>query len=257
MLPPTPAPELLPNCFRNARLIVTDMDGTLTCQGKFSSMLLATLEALANAGWPVFIATGRSAGWVSGIAHYLPVAGAIAENGGVFYDGQGDRHLLLKTADLATHRRQLAETFRYLQSHYPNLTESVDNPFRLTDWTFDIQRLAPADVEAIAHLCQDQGWDFTYSTVQCHITPPDQNKANAVVAAIAQQYPQYRLNQVVTVGDSPNDVSLFDPDRFPCSVGVANLESYRDRLPYFPRHLTTAPEVEGFCELAQALLQEM
>ncbi|NEQ96122.1 MAG: HAD family phosphatase [Cyanothece sp. SIO2G6] len=256
MLPPSSAPELLPNCFRNAHLIATDMDGTLTLQGRFSAMMLAMLETLAMAGWPVLIVTGRSAGWVNGIAHYLPVAGAIAENGGVFYDGKGDRHLITPIADIADHRDRLAVMFQQLQRRYPMLIESIDNPFRLTDWTFDIQGLAQTEIEAIAHMCQDQGWDFTYSTVQCHITPPGQNKAKAVLAAIAQQFPQYTADQVVTVGDSPNDVSLFDPAHFPCSVGVANLEPYRDRLQYFPRHLTAAAEAEGFCELAQALLQK-
>lgn len=256
MLPQTPALELLPNCFRNARLIATDMDGTLTDDGKFSGMLFTALEALAKAGWPVLIVTGRSAGWVNGIAHYLPVMGAIAENGGVFYDSQGDRHILTDLPDLPLHRQALATTFRHIQALYPDLTESIDNPFRLTDWTFDIQGLDQPDLEAIGHICQEQGWDFTYSTVQCHITPPGQNKAKAVLRAIAQQSPPYTADQVVTVGDSPNDVSLFDPQYFPCSVGVANLEQYRDRLQHFPRHLTTAPEVEGFCELVQTLLQQ-
>ncbi len=34
--------------------------------------------------------------------------------------------------------------------------------------------------------------------------------------------------QILTVGDSPNDQTLFDPDRFPLSVGVANMLQYRE-----------------------------
>jgi hydroxymethylpyrimidine pyrophosphatase-like HAD family hydrolase len=59
------------------------MDGTLTRSGRFSSALLQDLEVLALAGIPVVIVTGRSAGWVSGLLHYLPIVGAIAENGGI------------------------------------------------------------------------------------------------------------------------------------------------------------------------------
>ena len=66
-------------------LIATNMDGTLTRRGRFTSALLQALEAFASAKIPVIIITGRSAGWVQGLKSYLPVTGAIAENGGVFF----------------------------------------------------------------------------------------------------------------------------------------------------------------------------
>ncbi len=69
----------------NFTLIATDMDGTLTQRGKFTPALLQALDDLAAIGTKVLIVTGRSAGWVSGLVSYLPVAGAIAENGGLFY----------------------------------------------------------------------------------------------------------------------------------------------------------------------------
>lgn len=96
-----PIAEASLNCLRNIRLIATDMDGTLTRQEKFSSLLLQTLEALAAANLDVIIVTGRSAGWVEAIAHYLPVRGAIAENGGLFYDSYAHSSQLLTDIDNA------------------------------------------------------------------------------------------------------------------------------------------------------------
>jgi hypothetical protein len=66
----------------NIKMIATDMDGTLTHYGRLSPLLLERLERLRDRGIPVLIVTGRSAGWVSALVEYLPVAGAIAENGG-------------------------------------------------------------------------------------------------------------------------------------------------------------------------------
>ncbi|MBE9128722.1 MULTISPECIES: hypothetical protein [unclassified Coleofasciculus] len=43
--------------------------------------MLQGLEDLQTAVIPVVIVTGRLAGWVSGLVSYLPVQGAIAENG--------------------------------------------------------------------------------------------------------------------------------------------------------------------------------
>lgn len=48
---------------QKVRLVATDMDGTLTIAHKFSTCLLEALEALAAAGIPVVIVTGRLAGW--------------------------------------------------------------------------------------------------------------------------------------------------------------------------------------------------
>jgi hydroxymethylpyrimidine pyrophosphatase-like HAD family hydrolase len=57
------------------RLIASDVDGTLTQNGKFSSDFISTLIDLQSARIKVLLVTGRSAGWVSALVNYLPVAG--------------------------------------------------------------------------------------------------------------------------------------------------------------------------------------
>jgi hypothetical protein len=56
------------------------------------------------------------------------------------------------------------------------------------------------------------------------------------------------------MGDSPNDVSLFNAADFGQSVGVANLRRYADQMAHLPRWITTATEGEGFCELLDQLI---
>lgn len=245
------------------RLIATDMDGTLTQQGKFTPALLQVLVDLAHAKIPVLIVTGRSAGWIQAIVHYLPIAGAIAENGGLFYAGhchgaglpQPLSELLVPIANLTEHRQKLAEMFWALQAEFPKIQESSDNSFRLTDWTFDIQKLTTAELQQISDRCQSQGWSFTYSTVQCHIKAGEQEKAIGLSNVLNQHFPQYSPHQIVTVGDSPNDESLFDRNWFPLSVGVANVLHYCDRLSHQPAFVTRSAEATGFCELASAILR--
>lgn len=124
------------NCLPNLRLIATDMDGTLTQQGKFTAKLLQSLEELRDADIPVLIVTGRSGGWVSGLVSYLPVVGAIAENGGIFYSDQSTQPVALTAIpDLSLHRQQLQVAYQNLKSEFPQIQESSDNRFRITDWT--------------------------------------------------------------------------------------------------------------------------
>lgn len=239
----------------NIALVATDMDGTLTERGKFSATLLQALEKLASAGIKVLIITGRSAGWMSGISHLMPVVGAIAENGGLFYpSGKEEPVSLTAIPDLKAHRQSLAVTFEFLKTIFPQIQESADNRFRVTDWTFDIGALIPDELQILGNLCQQMGWGFTYSTVQCHIKPQGQDKAIGLLQVLQAYLPEILPKQVVTVGDSPNDQSLFNQSQFPISVGVANVTKYAHQLEHQPSYITQAAEGEGFCELCNYIL---
>lgn len=242
---------MLSDLSNSVRLIATDMDGTLTQRGKFTPLLLQALEALKAANIPVVIVTGRSAGWVQGVVSYLPVAGAIAENGGLFYPGDTEPEFLVDLPAISAHRRALASLFHQLQQEFPQIQEAPDNRFRLTDWTFDVRGLSVADLQNLGDRCHAAGWGFTYSTVQCHIKPALQDKASALETVLQRHFPIVSPAQVVTVGDSPNDESLFDKSRFPYSVGVGNVRHYLDGLSHRPQAITNAEEVAGFWELAQ------
>jgi HAD superfamily hydrolase (TIGR01484 family) len=237
------------------RLVATDMDGTLTQQGQFTPRLMQTLQDLQDARIPVLIVTGRSAGWVSGLVHYLPVAGAIAENGGVFFlKSDPEPFMLQDLPRLSRHRADLADIFERCREQFSQLRESADNRFRLTDWTFDVAGLTLNDLDWLLETCEAADWSFTYSTVQCHIKPRGQDKATALQQVLTKHFPDIQPHQVLTVGDSPNDDSLFDAERFPLSVGVANITHYWQQLRYRPQYVTTAEEVQGFIELSQSLL---
>ena len=106
--------------------------------------------------------------------------------------------------------------------------------FRLTDWTFDVAGLSLETLQQLNALCQDRGWGFTYSTVQCHIKPLQQEKAVGLQAVLKTQFPSLAPDQIVTVGDSPNDQSLFDARIFPLSVGVANIRHYAEQMTHLP-----------------------
>lgn len=238
------------------RLVATDMDGTLTQAGKFTPALLQAFADLAAANIKVVVTTGRSAGWVSGLATYLPVEGAIAENGGLYYhNGEQLPIFLSPVTDLPSHRQQLKEIFQKLQLEFPSIQESTDNRFRLTDWTFDVQPLKIEELQQLGQLCARLGWGFTYSNVQCHIKPSSQDKAAGLLQVLRDYFPQFTTQQVVTVGDSPNDESLFNPSYFKHSVGVANVREYANQMQHQPTYITNAAEGEGFCELAAYLVK--
>jgi HAD superfamily hydrolase (TIGR01484 family) len=244
----------MPDRLTDIRLIATDIDGTLTREGKFTTELLQAIDLLNAQGLKLLLVTGRSAGWVSAVNNYLPVAGAIAENGGVYFDlDNSGFDFITRIESIEAHRAELANRFWELQEIYPQIQESSDNQFRITDWTFDIAGLTDLELGEIATKCQQWGYSFTFSTVQCHLKPQQQDKGSAILHVLKQYFPEIKPTQIITVGDSPNDASMFDRERFPHSVGVANIQHYTNQLLHHPQYLTTLPEVAGFCELVNLL----
>lgn len=253
-------PEVGKAAFTDIRLVATDMDGTLTVDGHFTPALLQSFASLRAKGIEVLIVTGRSAGWVSGLVNYFPIVGAIAENGGLYIPkdaipkGTLEPMILPDIPRITHHRNRLQTLFTRLQTRYPNLKPSVDNPYRVTDWTFDIDGLTEADIAWMQATCAGQTMGFTYSTVQCHLKIIRQDKASGLAKVLAKQFPHLTPEQVVTVGDSPNDESLFDSAQFPHSVGVANVSDYLPSLQHTPTYLTHSAEGNGFAELVAQLI---
>lgn len=236
------------------RLVATDMDGTLTQAGKFASRLMVRLEALQTQNIPVVIVTGRSAGWVGALMEYLPIAGAIAENGGYLFTARYPEGIPLIALD-RQFRPELQKVFQHLQHPYPSISPSADNPFRITDWTFDRETLSLAALADIQQRCQDLGWSFTYSSIQGHIKSPHQSKQMGLLRALAEHIDgDIQSHQLLTIGDSPNDAELLDRSVFPYSVGVANLRPYLSAMPSQPRWVSSEPELAGFLEITEGLL---
>lgn len=243
----------LPEHLAEIQLVAADIDGTLTSNSKFTPALLESIDRLNAKGIKLLLVTGRSAGWVSAVNNYLPVAGAIAENGGVYFKLDGEFDFLTRIDQIEEHREQLARRFWELQERYPQIQESSDNQFRITDWTFDVAGLSHLELVEIANYCQQWGYSFTFSTIQCHIKPLRQDKGIAILQVLTTYFPEIKPTQIVTVGDSPNDASMFDRSLFPHSVGVANIQHYTNQLAHQPQYLTTQSEVAGFCELVNFL----
>ncbi len=249
-----PPAEMLRQQLTDIRLVAADIDGTLTSRGKFTPALLQSIDLLNTQGIKLLLVTGRSAGWVSAVNNYLPVAGAIAENGGLYFSQDSSGFdLITPIKNIDEHREQLANRFWELQERYPQIQESIDNQFRVTDWTFDVAGLTDLELGEIATQCQQWNYSFTFSTIQCHIKPLYQDKGTAILQVLKQYFPQIQPTQIITVGDSPNDASMFDRELFVHSVGVANIQHYENQLSHHPQYLTKLPEVAGFCELVDLL----
>jgi HAD superfamily hydrolase (TIGR01484 family) len=244
--------------------IGTDMDGTLTTNGKISAAVVDSLIRLEKAGVHVFLVTGRSAGWVSAMVSLFPFAGGIAENGGAcFLKGQ-ESPISIGTDGVTLNeiRAKLEACFHLLCKEMPGLLKVTgDNAFRVSDWTFERHGLSLQDLLLLREKTESCGLAFTYSTIHCHIMPAGQNKATGLLETIFRSTGKSLFEsaeareRILTIGDSPNDEPLFDQSVFMHSVGVANVQSHLLEMKFLPHFVTNSSEGEGFVEMANLILK--
>ena len=242
--------------------VAVDIDGTLTSGGRFSADVVSRLSDLRAHGLKVCLVTGRPSGWVQGLVSYLPVDAAIAENGGVIFTGP-EAVPLVRTPSTGNYielqsdelRAPLRNMFSLLSAEFPDLRITGDNIYRLSDFTFHSAGLPVTLLNQLKQRVEHQRLAFTWSTIHAHIMPCGQEKGMALKWMLRQWgiAVQPALT-VLTLGDSPNDETMFRAEDFPFSAGVANIVKYREVMKHYPKIISTRTESEGFLEIADTLL---
>ena len=70
---------------RDVRVVLFDIDDTLTTAGKLTAQAYAALESLQRSGRRSVAVTGRPAGFCDQVARLWPVDAVVGENGGFYF----------------------------------------------------------------------------------------------------------------------------------------------------------------------------
>ena len=246
------------------RGVFTDIDDTLTTDGRLTADAYGALERLRGAGFLVVPITGRPAGWCDHIARMWPVDAVVGENGAFYfrYDSGARRlrrRFLQSAGARAEGRRRLAELQAKILAEVPGCAVASDQAYReadlAIDYCEDVPRLARAAVDRIVALMEDAGVHAKVSSIHVNGWFGDYDKLTMTRLLMAEVFDtelEAARARFVFVGDSPNDAPLFGA--FPHAVGVANLCDFAGQLDAEPAYLTKARAGAGFVELAELLL---
>jgi HAD superfamily hydrolase (TIGR01484 family) len=249
---------------RGVRGVLTDIDDTLTTDGRLTAPAYSALDRLAAAGLTVVPITGRPAGWCDHSARMWPVAGVVGENGAFWmrYD-RAQRRLVKRfvaseTARAAQRARLQAITERILAA-VPGSALASDQRYRecdvAIDFREDVAPLSRAAVDRIVELMHAEGMTAKVSSIHVNGWFGDYDKLG-MTRRFAEEVLGVDLEaergRFVFAGDSPNDAPMFA--YFPLSVGMANVREFLDRLESPPAFVTERPAGDGFVELADFLL---
>jgi HAD superfamily hydrolase (TIGR01484 family) len=259
-----PLADLPSDLARHVRAVLTDIDDTLTEHGRLPASSYAAMERLKAAGLLVVPVTGRPAGWCDLIARQWPVDGVVGENGAFWfrYDDAAKRMIRrYERADAlrSEDRRKLDAIAAEVLREVPGAAISADQGFRSVDLAIDFREDVPplpaAEIDRIVAIFARHGATAKVSSIHVNGWFGTHDKLTTSLRMLAEEFglaPAAARDRVVFAGDSPNDAPMFG--HFPLSVGVANVQDFRDRIPTLPAYVTVKRSAEGFAELADRLI---
>jgi HAD superfamily hydrolase (TIGR01484 family) len=261
LAPARPLQEAPLATLRIIRGVMTDIDATLTRDGQHAPAALGGLHALQAAGLPVIAITGRPLGWSEPFARDWPLAALVAENGAVALVREGAQVLTEFEQDAPTrahHARRLQAVAQRIVREVPGALLARDSAGRVTDIAIDhseFTHLPAPGIAAVVALMREEGMTATVSSIHINGWFGQHSKwtgAQWMLQRLFGRALQDELAHWAYVGDSTNDQVMFE--RFPFSVGVANLRRFADELVHWPSWITQAERGQGFAELVAALL---
>ncbi len=249
---------------RDLRVLMTDIDDTITTEGRLEAAAYGALERLDTAGIAVVPVTGRPAGWCDMIARFWPVAAVVGENGAFWfaYDHAArrmQRRYALSADERSAGRAKLEALGQRILASVPRARIAADQPFRETDLAIDFAEdvgpLPDTDIDRIVALFREAGAEAKVSSIHVNGWFGRFDKLTTALGLLEQAFGlvgDAARTRCIFAGDSPNDAPMFA--HFPLSIGVANVRDALERMPALPAFVTAGRGGAGFVELADRVL---
>jgi HAD superfamily hydrolase (TIGR01484 family) len=241
----------------------TDIDDTLTDEGRLGPEAYQALWDLHRAGIKVIPVTGRPAGWCEMIARVWPVAGIIGENGGFYFRYQNkkmERHFVHEFETQITNRHKLEKIQAEVLSKVPGSAIASDQFCRFMDLAIDfcedVPRLPKSEVEKIVDIFHRHGAQAKVSSIHVNGWFGSYDKLSMTLQFLEKEFSvsaEDAKKRCAFSGDSPNDEPMFK--YFPMSFAVKNITEFLDQILAKPAFIASLRGGKGFAEIAAQVLK--
>lgn len=250
---------------KRIRFVLTDIDDTVTTDGRLKATAYQALEALDQSGLIVIPITGRPAGWCDHIARMWPVYAVVGENGAFYmrYDRRAKKMITHHWADLPSrqgNRLKLDLLSEQILKAVPGCALASDQAYREADLAIDfcedVPPLPESEVNRIVEIFRQAGAHAKVSSIHVNGWFGDYDKLSMTRTLFAREFGcrlEDLLQETLFIGDSPNDEPMFGFFKF--SIGVANIHAQIHRIQERPAYVTTGHGGDGFAQMAARLLE--
>lgn len=249
---------------KGVRVVLADIDDTLTTDGRLTAEAYDAIERLERTGIAVAPVTGRPAGWCDHIARMWPVAGVIGENGALYFSYDPNARSMRRVyaqnaATRAANRQRLEALATEILAAVPGAAISADQFTREVDLAIDFCEDVPAlndtEISRIVERFEAAGARAKVSSIHVNGWFGDHDKltmAKRFLTEILSIDPATENETIVYIGDSPNDEPMWA--FFELGVGVANANRFRTQLTAPPSYVASRDGGGGFTEFADMLI---
>ncbi len=249
---------------RNIRGVLTDIDDTMTTDGKLTAHAYGACERLHDAGFLVIPITGRPAGWCDHFARMWPVDGIVGENGAFYFRYEAGskkmtKRFLVSGALRDENRKRLERLRDEILKKVPGTAVASDQLYREADLAIDFCEDVPAlgceAISRIVAIMTAAGATAKVSSIHVNGWFGDYDKMSMTRIMMTECFGvdiEAEKERFVFIGDSPNDVPMFG--FFPHSVGNANVRNFEGVLEAEPTYVTKRGSGAGFAEMADFLI---
>lgn len=254
-----PLRELPTGICRRIETLFTDIDDTLTTDGRIPASAFDAVWRAHEAGLRVVLVTGRPAGWCDHLARMWPVAAVVGENGALCFamTMSGERMRRLFAPRQADAARKLELIRQEVLDEVPGCKVAADQAYREYDLAIDIREevspLDEASIDRIVAIFERHGATAKVSSIHVNGWFGSYDKLSMCERCSVEILGrELEAERAAFVGDSPNDEPMFR--YFPHSVGVANVRRWVHRMEVHPTYVTEAEGGDGFAEVIETLL---
>lgn len=236
------------------KIIVSDVDDTITKNGKLHPAALKALWDLKNSGRTIILVTGGSVGWADAYLRQWPVDAVITESGAVMIclSKEGE---VIHVTNPAINRDAVLKKRAELLKVTSGLKFSSDQPARVFDVAYDKKKMDPMEVKVLKNTLSIMGANYAESSIHINAWFGDYDKKKAVkhfFQGPLEMKEDYYLEHSLYLGDSFNDQPLFG--YIPTSIGMHTVQDQREKFDILPTYITEGGPGDGFCEVTKALV---
>lgn len=248
---PQPYRQISPELANQIRLVMTDVDGTITAADDSLALITKrTIRRLEKQGMVVGLVSGQTLPRLEHLARDLEIGGPIiAENGGVAKLKLSD-----KLVDLGYSRYPAIKVLEKLKRLFPHAIEGTeDDRDRLVDMGIKTHGVETAELRR--HL-EDTDVDLLDSGYMLHLLPKWISKGGTLMRLLGKIGDgTLSPEEVIVFGDSLTDSSLFR--LFPHSVLITNPRlpaQETQALAEMAGYVSDLPFGDGFTQVALHIL---
>ncbi len=233
-------------------IVVSDVDDTITKNGKLYPNAFRALWKLKRMGKMIVLLTGGSAGWADAYIRQWPVDAVIAEGGAlILAHGKGGDVVYRNNPMVDVQYQHKKDSLLKLTA---GLRLSTDQYARIFDIAYDKKHLRAHEIRTLKGMIKAAGGHWSESSIHINVGFGSYGKRSSLLYFMESLYDidSDRLTgHGVYLGDSLNDEDMFS--FMPLSIGMHSVEDMRSRFTSLPRYITAGYGGDGFSEFVSSL----